>query len=474
MQCLSLAEAWKKILLIESERENVARLFQASGAILCVTRMCGRRPVMNEGWALCAAALKAGVIPALGCTEPVAAALAAAHARALAPGELRRLVLRVSGNLYKNATGVGVPGTGMRGLPIAAAAGWAAGDAEAGLEVLRGLRPEDVATARALLPLIAVEIVDGDDPLVVDVYAETDHHTARVVIRGGHTRIVLRERDGVILAEAAAGQRAQNHGPLTLPLLFDFAVNGPLEEMVCVQDAARVNTALAEEGSRGYGLKVGATLLDKVYRGLLTDDLMTLAMRLSAAASDARMDGAPFPAMTNSGSGNQGIAATMPVVAAAMLLDVGLERQTRALALAHLMAIHIKARWDSLSALCAAATAAMGAGAAITWLLGGDRQAVENCLHNMIGDVTGIICDGAKTGCALKVSTAASAAVKAALMASDGIRVGADEGIVADSAEQSIANLGELAREGTRETDRRILAIMLAKQAAQNETKTGF
>lgn len=419
---------------------------------------------MNADWDACLRLLRTGVVPALGCTEPVAAALAAAHVRALIGGEAKRLVLRVSGNLYKNGMGVGVPGTGMRGLPIAAAVGWIAGDAAAGLEVLRTVQPEHVDAARALLDRLSVEIAESEDPLLVDVTVETEEHSARVVIRGGHTRIVRRERDGVVLSEGDAADGEADHPETSAAALFDFATRVPLERIAFLREAARVNTDLAEEGNRGYGLRVGATLLEQVYRGLLSDDLITLAMRLSASASDARMDGAPLPAMANSGSGNQGIAATMPVVAAAMLLDVGEERLIRALALSHLMAIHIKSRCSALSALCSAATAAMGAGSAITWLLGGDLEAVENCLHNMIGDVTGIICDGAKTGCALKVSTGAAAAVKAALMAVGGVRVGPHEGIVAQSVERSIANLGDLARGGLRETDRHILAIMRAKE----------
>lgn len=421
---------------------------------------------MEAGWEACSRALRRGVTPALGCTEPAAAALAAAEARALLGRAPDRIALRVSGNLYKNGMGVGVPGTGMNGLAVAVAAGAVAGDADAGLQVLRGLRPDDAERARAMLDRVSIAIVEGEDPLFVDVTVEADGHAARVVIRGGHTRVVLRELDGrTVFAAEPSISAAPESTDLSLAVILDFATRVPLDEIAHMDDAARLNTALAEAGAGGLGLRVGATLLEQVRLGLLSDDLMTMAMRLSAAASDARMDGAPLPAMANSGSGNQGIAATMPVVAAALLLDVGRERTIRALALSHLVAIHIKSRQDALSALCAAATAAMGAGAAITWLLGGDAPAIENCLHNMIGDVTGIICDGAKTSCAMKVSTAAQAAVKAALMARSGIRVRADEGIVGIDAERSIANLGDLAREGMRETDKRILKIMLEKNA---------
>lgn len=237
----------------------------------------------------------------------------------------------------------------------------------------------------------------------------------------------------------------------------------PLKQIAFLAEAAQLNQALADEGLRGYGMQIGRILTQQIERRLLADDLMTLAMRLTSAASDARMDGAMLPAMSNSGSGNQGIAATMPVVAAARFLQVSDEQLLRALAMSHLLAIHIKTYQNKLSALCAASTAAMGAGAAITWLLGGDLARIRLCINNMIGDVAGIICDGAGSACSMKVSTSASAAVKAALLAANGLGVPAREGIVEADAEQTIANLGHLSREGMRQTDEEIIQIMRRK-----------
>jgi L-cysteine desulfidase len=423
----------------------------------------------NELWQEYISLLRREVVPALGCTEPVAVALASAHCRALLGRVPQRLTVLVSGNIYKNGMGVGVPGTGMTGLPIAAAVGAVAGDAGAGLEVLKDVRPDDVAVARALLPAVTVSVKDVDEPVYAEVLAEADGNSARVVISGGHTRVVLKERDGTrtyqaIETPASAGGKAAKMPEMTLDALVDFATGVPLDEISFMLEAVRLNSALAEEGQNGaYGLKVGATLREHVRRGLLADDLITAAMRLASAAADARMDGAMLPAMANSGSGNQGIAATMPVVAAARAIGATEEQLVRAIALSHTTAIYIKSYQRSLSALCAANTAAMGAGAAITWLLGGDKECIAACIHNMVGDVAGIVCDGAKAGCALKVSTAAAAAVKAALLARNMIRVSASEGIVAASADATIANLGRLSRGGMAATDREIIRIMMEK-----------
>jgi L-cysteine desulfidase len=426
---------------------------------------------MNARWQPYVDLLKRHVVPALGCTEPISVALAAARCRALLGDEACRLEVKVSGNLYKNGMGVGVPGTGMVGLPIAAAVGFLAGEPGAGLEVLRGLTPDDVAAARRMLPAVRVSVREGDEPLYAEVRASGERHSARVVIRGGHTRIVREERDGEVLFDATIhpepGPEEATGGPdLALAALFAFSRDVPFARIAFMSEAARLNSALSDAGLTGaFGLRVGATLASQIERGLISDDLLTSAMRLSSAASDARMAGAMLPAMSNSGSGNQGISATMPVVAAARRLGADEEATVRAIAFSHLVAISIKKQQRALSALCAASTAAMGAGAAITWLLGGDLEAIEDCIHNMIGDVSGIICDGAKTSCSMKVSTAAAAAVKAALLGADHIRVTASEGIVADTADQSIANLGKLSRGGMVETDREIIRIMLDKQA---------
>ena len=423
---------------------------------------------MKTFWADYIRLLHRNVVPALGCTEPIAVALASAHCRAMLGRLPERITAWVSPNVYKNGMGVGIPGTGMVGLRAAAAIGAVAGDPEAGLQVLRNVRAQHLPLANALRGAISVAVKESDDPLYVEVLAEAAGDAARVVIRHEHTHIVLRELNGVAVytdTSSTDDPAVAPTPPMTLEELVDFAINVPLGEIEFMQEAVDLNCALSQEGQNGkYGLRIGATLYAQVQQGILADDLMTLAMRLSSAASDARMDGAMLPAMSNCGSGNQGISATMPVVAAARFVHAGREQVIRAITLSHIVAIYIKSHQESLSALCAASTAAMGSGAAITWLLGGDRKAIGYCVQNMIGDVAGIICDGAKAGCSMKVSTAASAAVKAALMAKGGIRVSSEQGIVAETVEQSIENLGRLSREGMVETDRQIVSIMLAKQ----------
>lgn len=427
---------------------------------------------MNKLWADYVELLRRKVTPALGCTEPLSVALASAQCRSLLGRLPETIDVVVSPNLYKNGMGVGVPGTGMVGLRVAAAIGALAGEPDAGLEVLKSVEPRHAEPARALAQSVAVRTRDVPDSIYAEVTASAGEDVARVVIAGWHTRVTLRELNGRRLyRNEETGSRGAGKGretpPMTLAGLVDFAGHVPLADIAFMGEAVRLNTALAEEGlSRDYGLRIGATLAAQMRAGLLADDLMTRAMSLSAAASDARMDGAMLPAMSNSGSGNQGIAATMPVVAAARVLGASEERLTRAVALSHLVAIYIKSRQNPLSALCAASTAGMGAGAAITWLLGGDAEAVARCVQNMIGDVSGVICDGAKTGCAMKVSTAAATATKAALLAMSDVRVTAAEGIVAESADASIDNLGKLSREGMLETDRQIIAIMMAKESA--------
>ncbi len=431
---------------------------------------------MKAQWTDFITLLKREVVPALGCTEPMSVALAAANCRKLLGETPTRISVWVSGNLFKNGMGVGVPGTGMIGLPVAAAVGITGGNPDAGLEVLKTLTPEQVEAAKTLLPVIKVDVKDVKDVpdvLYAEVLAEVEGHSARVVICTDHTRIILMEKDGEVLMEQASApgvqiQPAKSAKPaMTLREIVDFALEVPLAEIDFIREAATMNQALADEGLQGYGLKIGKILTEQVERKLLSDDLMTLAMRLSSAASDARMDGAMLPAMSNSGSGNQGIAATMPVVAAARFLKASDEQLTRALVMSHLVAIYIKTYQNKLSALCAASTAAMGAGAAITWLLGGQYQQISHCINNMIGDVSGIICDGAGSACSMKVSTSTSAAVKSSLMAINNLHVPQSEGIVSDDVDQTIANLGRLSKEGMLDTDIEIINIMRAKQQKQ-------
>jgi L-cysteine desulfidase len=413
--------------------------------------------------------VKTEVVPALGCTEPISVALAAAIAATKLNGKLEKVTVLVSPNLMKNGMGVSVPGTGMVGLPIAAAVGAVAGDADAGLEVLKQLNSDDLIKAKRLLDCVSINVAEVSHPLYAKVTLSSLTDCIAVTIADSHTNVVQIEENGMTtyLAPIEGNNVHIKHHQfenIFVKDIYDFALNIPLSDIVFIKQAKALNEALSEEGLRGeYGLKIGKTFQRNIDRGLLSADLLTDVIMRTSAASDARMDGAMKPAMSNSGSGNQGITATMPVVAAATYLRVSEEQTLRALILSHLLAIYIKYQQHKLSALCAATTAAMGASAAITYLLGGNYKQMSYAISSMIGDVSGIICDGAKPGCSLKVSSSAGAAVKAALMAIDNMYASGNEGIVTNDVDRTIENLCALVNGSMIQTDVQILDIMVKK-----------
>lgn len=430
---------------------------------------------MNPAWAELILAVKQNVKPAVGCTEPVSLALASAIAASHLAGQVTRIEARVSPNLMKNGMGVTVPGTGMVGLPIAAAVGAIGGDPHAGLEVLKGAPVEAIAAAKLLLARGEVKVIiqqPCDEILYTCVTVFAAKESATVTIAGEHTRVVRIEKDGRVLFDAAEDGYSEvktqtcSMEQVSLAQIVEFARDVPFDEIGFILDAALLNNELSREGLRAqYGLHIGSTLQRQRDRGLMAKDLLTDILIRTAAASDARMGGACLPAMSNSGSGNQGITATMPVVVVAEHLGCDSEKLARALILSHLTAIYIHHQLPALSALCAATTAAMGAAAGITWLIDGSYQSISMAISNMIGDVSGMICDGASNSCAMKVSTSAASAWKAVLMALDNTSVSGNEGIVAHDVEQSIRNLCALASQAMQHTDRQIIAIMANKVA---------
>ena len=425
----------------------------------------------NPLWPEFFKALRQEVVPALGCTEPVSLALCCAIAAHHLGGVPERIEARVSANLMKNGMGVTVPGTGATGLFIAAAVGALGGDPDAGLEVLHDLAAETVRAAQDMVAAgrVTLDIADTPHILYSEACLVRGDERATVVIADSHTHVVRIEKNGAVLFHNAPTGEAAPAYSLALARaadVYDFALTVPFADIAFILDARKLNQKLSETGlADDYGLQVGKTLQRNIARGFVSDDLSTHILMRTAAASDARMGGASLPAMTNSGSGNQGIAATMPVVVLGEHLGVDEETLARALILSHLMAVHIHARLPRLSAFCAATTAAMGAGSAMAWLLGGNFQTVARTICNMIGDLAGVICDGASNSCAMKVSTAVASASKAALMALDGLRIGGNEGIVADDVDQSIANLCALASEGMIATDHQVIRIMMMKHA---------
>lgn len=431
-------------------------------------------PECSPLWKKFIHAVRAEVKPALGCTEPVSLALAGAVAATQLEGEVERIEAWVSPNLMKNGMGVTVPGTGMVGLPIAVALGALGGDANAGLEVLKQASQHDIVQAKQLLEQgkVCLRVQEPCDELL---YARAKvwckNRWASATIAGGHTRIItLENQDETLFSlQPAAGEETEEKllevmSRSSLADILNFIEHVPLEDIDFILEAAALNDALSKEGLQGqWGLHIGATLEKQCQRGLMDHGLASEIVIRTAAASDARMGGASLPAMSNSGSGNQGIAATMPVVVVADHFQVNEERLARALMLSHLSAIYIHAQLPRLSALCAATTASMGAAAGMSWLIDGRYETLAKAISSMVGDVSGIICDGASNSCAMKVSTSVSSAWKAVLMALDNTAVTGNEGIVAHDVEDSVANLCALACQSMQQTDRQIIDIMSHK-----------
>ncbi len=429
----------------------------------------------NPLWHTFIRVVRQEVKPAVGCTEPISVALASALAASYLPGTVERVAAKVSPNLMKNGMGVAVPGTGMVGLPIAAAVGAFGGDPLAGLEVLRYAKPQAIEAGKSLLAQggVSVSMMQPcEDILYSQVTVYSQQASATVTIAGSHTHVIRIEKNGEVLFDERLSGGCQSDAcvdgdslkKVTTRDVYDFATQVEFARIRFILDSAELNAALSNEGlSKHYGLHIGATLARQREQGLLSHDLLSDIMIRTAAASDARMGGAVLPAMSNSGSGNQGIAATMPVVVTAEYLGCGEEKLARALILSHLTAIYIHSKLPALSALCAATTASMGAAAGIAWLIAGRYEPVAMAIGSMIGDVSGMICDGASNSCSMKVSTSVSAAYKAVLMALDNSAVTGNEGIVAHDVDQSIANLCALACGSMQQTDIQIIEIMASK-----------
>ncbi|OCG38318.1 L-cysteine desulfidase family protein [Gilliamella sp. Gris1-4] len=417
--------------------------------------------------------VKHEVLPAVGCTEPISLALAAAIAMQYSSNKIiEKIDAYVSPNLMKNGMGVTVPGTGMVGLPIAAAIGAIGGDADAGLEVLKNITANQIIRAKKLLTdnKVSVKIANNNKAIYTqaNIYTSTDH--IKVCIENSHTNVSLIEKNGEVIFKAdKLNLNESKHDAIieniSVRLIYDFATQANFKDIAFILHSAKLNDALSQEGlKRTYGLSIAATLHGQIKTGLLSDDLLSKVIIRTTAASDARMGGARLPAMSNSGSGNQGITATMPVVVVADYLQATPEQLARALILSHTIAIYIHSKFPPLSALCAASTAAMGSAAGMALLLGnGHYEPIDMTICNMIGDLSGIICDGASNSCAMKVSTSVSSGFKAVLMALSQVRVTGKEGIVCDSVETSINNLGAIVSQSMKITDTQIIDIMSHK-----------
>ena len=371
----------------------------------------------------------------------------------------------------KNGLGVAVPGTGMIGLPIAAAIGALGGNPDGGLEVLKHITPEQVIAAKSMLEqkLVSVDIHQTEHILYSESTLFADNDYVKVAIQDQHTNVILIEKNGEIIFQKVEDE-CTNCDPyevfkqISAREIFEFSNAVELEKIRFISQAAELNRALSNEGLReNYGLHIGRTLRKQVGSGLISDDLLSKIMIETTAASDARMGGATLPAMSNSGSGNQGIAATMPVVVVADYLKVSEEKLIRALFLSHLMAIYIHSKLPKLSALCAVTTASMGSCAGIAYLLTGKFETASMGICSMIGDISGIICDGAANSCAMKVSTSVASGYKSVLMAMDETHVTGNEGIVEHDLDRTIDNLCAIASKSMQHIDRQVIEIMVSK-----------
>lgn len=402
------------------------------------------------------------VVPAIGCTEPVAVALCTARAKEKLGAKPEEIQVLLSPNILKNAMGVGIPGTGMVGLPIAVALGALIGKSEYQLEVLRDLTPEALAEGKRFVEekRIRIGLKEGiREKLYAEVTCRAGEKEATAIIAGGHTRFVEPgEPLSVPVEESGADIQ------LDLRMVWDFATTAPLEELAFMDETRRYNMEAASQAIKGnYGHNLGKTIDRPLAKGILGETIYSHIISRTAAACDARMGGAMIPVMSNSGSGNQGICATNPVCVYAMENENTEEELLRALTLSHLAAIYIKQSLGRLSALCGCVVASIGSSCGITYLMGGGYDAVCRAVKNMIANLTGMICDGAKPSCSLKIASGVSTAVLSALLAMEGKGVTEAEGIVEDSVDKSIRNLTSIGADGMGITDEMVLKIMTAK-----------
>ena len=404
------------------------------------------------------------VVPAIGCTEPMCVALCTAKATEKLGCRPDKIEAYLSANILKNAMGVGIPGTGMIGLPIAIALGAIIGKSEYRLEVLKDLTPETLEEGKTFIAEDRIAIRQKQnccDKLYVEIICSAGDKSASAVIAGGHTRFVDETTGPSAQADSAADSEVV---ALNLSLVHDFATTAPLDEIRFILEARTYNMNAAREALKGnYGHNLGKTIDRPLSKGIFGNSIYCHIISRTASACDARMGGAMIPVMSNSGSGNQGICATNPVCVYAKENENTEEELIRALTLSHLTAIYIKQSLGKLSALCGCVVASIGSSCGITYLMGGDYEHICFAVKNMIANLTGMICDGAKPACSLKITSGVSTALLSALLAMEGKCVSSSEGIVDDCVDKSIHNLTSISADAMCKTDEMILKIMTSK-----------
>ena len=430
------------------------------------------------------ALIKQEVIPAIGCTEPIAVALCVAKATEILGCKPHRIEAHLSANILKNAMGVGIPGTGMIGLPIAIALGALIGKSEYGLEVLKECTPDAVEAGKRMIAdeAISIKLKEGiTEKLYIEITASATTtaasctttasscpQSATAIIAGGHTNFIYLSHNGEVLLDAPLKSTAEQNGnktALTLKKVYDFATTAPLEEIEFILESQRLNKAAAETSFKGrYGHQLGRTLKESTREmSILGNNTFSKILSYTTAACDARMAGVMVPVMSNSGSGNQGITATLPITIYAEENNKSREDLIRALTLSHLTVIYIKQSLGRLSALCGCVVAATGSSCGITYLMGGGYNQISFAVQNMIATLTGMVCDGAKPSCSLKIASGVSTSLLSAILAMEEKCVSSVEGIIDNDVDKSILNLTRIGSESMNETDHAVLDIMTHK-----------
>ena len=405
-----------------------------------------------------------GVVPAIGCTEPMAVALCTAKATEQLGCRPEKIEVCLSANILKNAMGVGIPGTGMIGLPIAIALGALIGKSAYQLEVLKDLTPEALEEGKRYIAekRISIALKEGIcEKLYIEVVCKAGDKEETAVIAGSHTHFVAGDASNYRTTD---NDSTTDETELNMRLVYDFATTAPLDEIRFIMEARRLNMDAAREAIKGnYGHNLGKTIDRPLSKGIFGNSIFSHIISRTASACDARMGGAMIPVMSNSGSGNQGICATNPVCVYAKENENTEEELIRGLMLSHLTAIYIKQSLGKLSALCGCVVASIGSSCGITYLMGGDYERICYAVKNMIANLTGMICDGAKPSCSLKITSGVSTAMFSALLAMEGKCVTSEEGIVDDCVDKSIHNLTSIGADAMCATDEMVLNIMTSK-----------
>lgn len=419
--------------------------------------------------------LRTDISPAQGCTEPVAIALATAYVTSVLTEKINKLEVYLSPNILKNAFCVGIPGTNERGIKMAVALGAVAGLPELQLEVLLNVDEDNVKDAKVMIDkdIIEIKLSENNEIFWIEVIAYSDNHQATAIMQGKHTNLFKLTVDDMIMQENARVEPQIKSDDIRKLMQVSDIINAVLsateEDLECLEEVIAKNFEIAKfgmENNSGYG--IAKSIQDNISKGLFGDGIVNYATMLTVAGSEARMSGCPLPAMANSGSGNQGITLTVPMIALSERLNSSRLELLQAVAISHLTSIHVKSYFGILSALCGIVNASIGISAGAVFLLGGKQKNIEAAIQNVIGDIAGMICDGAKLGCSLKVATGVRTALNSAILGMSEICVNDYEGINGADVEDSFKNLGSLVLGGMKEVDKSILKVMIEKE---NKTK---